>query len=567
MDNQSTVDKLYLYALTAMAKLSVGNRIKYLIDNKVNCINVVNRFGAQLSSMNSGIQQAVSELYQKQLQEQNLWQNSFSEIKQLWGANQIKHIFHKSCGEFPFMSDNLDVLVHPKDYSSAHTLLLDLGYIELRNIQEPHKKFYRRINGDSFCVPVHLHERVCWGVPYDDVNHMWGNFQTAADNDLVNFPSLEDAFITTIAHAFIEDHVFKIGDLIKVAICTERELNWDYIKQNVTSNCWFDAYVVAVECLNYLSQRMVGINLIPERVMSLYKETSKKKFNSTTSELIVSKRFVLPYKLPHLRIRVYSSLRLINDRKMGSKLYNTLCAMLFLVDGIINLKLKYHNQPSYLVTLSGGDGSGKTFFKEYLLKALDLFGLESEEVWMRYGSMPISRNINDLRKKLRGDRPKVEVPSPGHKGDKKYSLLWLMLNSFDMVVLSLRYRISYVLRRKVFVFDRNLLDFLVDFSVNSGRKMPSIVVKLLLLAFPRVNYGVVIKGGTSSEMPLLESEDPALQAFYYDYYLQYFPQFQQVINDMDYTSCDKVVNHTLRSVFGKYPEKYKGYLTSSIKYK
>lgn len=566
MEAVSLVSELYKYALKTIANISKEDGMLYLASNKVNCIYLVENLSSMIDAYGASAKESVTELYKNHLQERKLWAESFDEIRRVWDQQGVKSLFHKSCGEFPFMSDNLDVLVQVKDYKLAHKLLVENGYIELRSIQEPHKKFYRKFGDEKFYVPIHLHERVCWGVPYDDIDHLWAHSQVSAESEGVVFPSYDDAFITTIAHAFIEDHVFKIGDLIKVAMCLEHNLDWDYITSNIKSNKWYDAYAIALDCLNFLTEKMVGSYLVPESIMSKHRAVLDNKFNNKTTQLIKNKTFKMPYKLPHLRVRVYSSLRLINDNKLGGKVYNAFCAAMFLVDGVINLKLKFRNQPGYSVALSGGDGSGKTYFKEHLLKVLDTYGLTHEEVWMRYGSMPLTRMLNKTRKTIRKtdktDNKLVAIKAP----KRSKNALWLGLNLIDLLLFSIKYRLTTWLHRKVYVLDRNLLDFLVDYSVTSGNTIPRGFVQILRFMFPKVDYGILISGGVVPQASL-EGEDRELQYTYYSHYLACFPQFERVENKMDYQSCDKFAAKVVRNVFGMYPEKYKKYLTTSIKYK
>ena len=114
----------------------------YFIKNKVSFIDIYKK----ASSLNSLFFK--SAYFQRHIENEkkqyDQWLNDFKIIKNSWDKKNIRYLFHKSVGSFPHLSDNLDVLVETTDFIQAGIDLKRLNYINLRNIQEEHKEFYRK---------------------------------------------------------------------------------------------------------------------------------------------------------------------------------------------------------------------------------------------------------------------------------------------------------------------------------------------------------------------------------------------------------------------------------------
>ena len=116
-------------------------------------------------------------------------------VRNLWAEAGIPSILVKSAGRFPsfpYMSDNLDVLVKEEQAGSAAVILKELGYIELKNIEEPHKYLFRKFHGGRCVSAIHLHTWVGWNVCFLDDEPIWQNSQTSPDDEVVRAPSPED---------------------------------------------------------------------------------------------------------------------------------------------------------------------------------------------------------------------------------------------------------------------------------------------------------------------------------------------------------------------------------------
>src|SRR5205823_442021 len=100
----------------------------------------------------------------------------------------------KSAGNepsFPYTSDNIDVLVRPAQGPTAREVLRRLGYVELRNIEEPHKFLFRKFHGGRCVSAIHVHEEVAWLVGFLDDDALWERARQAPDDPAVTVPSPE----------------------------------------------------------------------------------------------------------------------------------------------------------------------------------------------------------------------------------------------------------------------------------------------------------------------------------------------------------------------------------------
>ena len=128
----------------------------------------------------------------------------------------------KSAGiapSFPHLSDNVDDLVPAEHIPDARLALRDLGYVELRNLEEPRKFFFKRFEGGRQAAAHHLHEHVGWAVSFLDEPLLFRRARPAADDPELLIPHPQDAFLITTAHALYENKAFKLGDLVKVRQC------------------------------------------------------------------------------------------------------------------------------------------------------------------------------------------------------------------------------------------------------------------------------------------------------------------------------------------------------------
>ena len=100
----------------------------------------------------------------------------FEIVRRAWESEGIACLTLKSVGappDFPYKSGNLDLLVSPDRGASARRILSRLGYVELRNCEEPNKFLFRRFRSGSAVCDIHLHLRIEWRVSFLFEDQVW----------------------------------------------------------------------------------------------------------------------------------------------------------------------------------------------------------------------------------------------------------------------------------------------------------------------------------------------------------------------------------------------------------
>jgi hypothetical protein len=146
----------------------------------------------------------VAEL-QKHQEKYARWKRSFELVRDSFLSEGVNYVFIKSPSLFTYTSGNLDVLVKEQDFGRAAGLLKRNGFIELKNIREPHKYLYKRFDCGKEIVAIHLHSRVFWGATFIDPDSIWSGADGRLFDDVVFSMSAEDCLLTTFAHSFYEN--------------------------------------------------------------------------------------------------------------------------------------------------------------------------------------------------------------------------------------------------------------------------------------------------------------------------------------------------------------------------
>lgn len=516
------------------------------------------------------------------IKEENLyrqWVDDFEDVKVAWEKENIDYIFHKSIGQFPYQSDNLDMLVKTSDFKRAGESLRSINYVNLRNIQEAHKEFYRKFDGKIAKGPIHLHERVCWVVPYDNIEHIWENKQQSLTEPSVYYLNPNDALITQAIHCFIEDHVIKAKDLIFIKeIIEDSKLDWDYIITTAKNNYFDHALFTSFIIVEYLHKSIYGNNLFPEKIMrESWEFVQTKSWINRKLKNILSSSPILPFYLPHLWSRFHSSIREFIDPSFGSKFRRFYQVFGGLIDRLIHLKLKFHNQPSMHIAFSGMDGSGKSTFIDHLTSNFADCDIKTKVVWHRPGSMGITKLFLNGRRKIahKACNSIKSTPSTDKKEIKRNkskieNFLYRLLYFIDMQFynISLRYNLMH---GKVVIADRYLLDDMVDIeSLNNKPKFDRLSYWLLKKSLPKPKIHYLIYADTKEIRKRSNEEILEDLNLYETLYNEVKQQFNVTIinNSLEFTKVYNALSHNvLNTYFSLFPQKFSGYIVKSYIYK
>ncbi len=508
-----------------------------------------------------------------------MWISDFMKIKTVWDKEGIDYIFIKSDGTFPHQSDNLDLLVKTGDFSRAAKILTNMDFVELRNIQEAHKKFYRKFKGGESQAPIHLHERVCWGVPYEDNEHLWGHYLVSHEENCdIHHPCPEDTILINIAHAFLEDHTIKLHDLMIIQKCLDgNDIDWKYINKTADKMHWHQALQTGILIFDFLFQKQFGGPLFPDQLVkkartSVYSvkwisETLGKMFSSVPD---------FPFTIPHLWTRRHSALRMLRDPFFGPRWQRIRQLFSQLFDGFIHLKLGIRSHPSMFITFSGLDGSGKTRHCEALEKAFKTCEIRTKVVWSRSGSLPMAQALLKIRNLLHVKKHQADnnTSNPSSQNPPKKGLvlaLWRILNTCDLIFFYVGNITLPRLFGRVIIADRYVYDSIIDlehmgksidFQRLSHRVLKGLAPKPELVIYLDTDIDTILKRGCEDPKELLKKTAVSYARVMKDI------KALKIDNSRRFReSSTQVAYLALQQFFLKYPEKYHDYRVISYRYK
>lgn len=357
-------------------------------------------------------------------------------------SHGIRGILIKSVGlepSFPFKSDNLDVLYRPQDVEQIRNTLCQLGYVELRNVEEPHKYLFRKFHAGRSVSAIHVHAHVGWMTSFLDEERIWQSCRPASDEDWITILGPEDALLTTLAHWFYEDKRLVLQDVVKYGHCLRQGIDWDEIYRVATWRGWRDGLNVSLLLCSCQETALYGQTLVPlsilegawrgipgwaqkvlarhpgARVPSALRPSSaggpvpsaKTPGCSSDSgegameyrhhpQRSVEQRVATPLRVPFLFSKAFSYAKLWRDPSRSAA---RRAKDLIVHTGYgVKLRLHIHSQPAMLVTFSGVDGCGKTTQARALQSAFETCLLRANYTWSRGGSASwysVPRRVRD----------------------------------------------------------------------------------------------------------------------------------------------------------------------------
>jgi thymidylate kinase len=390
-------------------------------------------------------------------------------------AQGIVGVLIKSVGlepSFPFKSDNLDVLYKPQDVEQVRSTLCQLGYVELRNVEEPHKYLFRKFHAGRSVSAIHVHAHVGWMTSFLDEEKLWHRCRPAVDEDWVTIPAPEDALLTTLAHWFYEDKRLGLQDVVKCAHCLRQGVDWDEIYRIATWRGWRDGLDVSLLLCSYQERALYGQTLVPSSIL----EGAWRGIPAWAR--VVLERYtaahplaVTPLPIPFLFSKAFSYAKLWRDpsrsvpRRAKDLLVHTAYGT--------KLRLHIHSQPAMLVTFSGVDGCGKTTQARALQSAFETCLLRANYTWSRGGSASWITFLNRWIRRQTGAaqaqtaEAKVQARQEQLRSPwKRWTWSWLTAGE---LLLQYTWQVTLpLLRGRVVICDRYVDDALADWSAYFG---------------------------------------------------------------------------------------------------
>jgi thymidylate kinase len=404
-------------------------------------------------------------------------QAAFVGIQDAWAAQGIPALFVKALGPppaFPYTSSNLDILVPRAREDEARRALRDLGYVELRHIEEPHKFLFRRYHAGQIAFDIHLHGRIEWLTEFVDAA-LWERSVAAPDTDLARLPSPEDGLLIALAHAVYENKAIKLVEMARVRYAARRlAVDWDEVAARAASRGWLQGLALGLKVVGLWEEALYGASALPEgvaaRLDGMLGEDLARYAGSLRPALGRA-----PVRLSFARSKRLYYAKILSDPAMPWS-QRIAEATAHTLHGT-KLRLHLRSQRPMLVAFDGLDGSGKSVQAEMLAQALALADLRYRTVWARGGSTQALQPVVRLGRRLVGGSHSGPAPtSPDEAETAREARFarpaarrgwgWLVAGQLGLTYLV---RVRWpLLRGDIVLADRYLASNLADLAVRTG---------------------------------------------------------------------------------------------------
>ncbi len=413
-------------------------------------------------------------------------------VKEELAPMGIADVMIKSVGlapSFPYRSDNIDLLYKPQDVEKVRTTLIRIGYVELKNVEEPHKYLFRKFHAGCSVSAIHVHAHVGWMVSFLDEEALWQRCCRAQDDPLVAVPAPEDALLITLAHCFYEDKRVSLLDVLKFAHCVRQGLDWTEVYRVATWRGWRDGLNVALLFCAYQEWVLYGETLVPvpvlqqawhelptwtRAVLGRYLGIETMRALCHGEQNLHGCLAQVPLCIPFWFSKVFFYSKLLHDPTRGSW---RKCKDLALHTGYgTKLRLRIHSQPSMLVTFSGVDGCGKTTQAKALQAAFETCHIRTHYVWNRGGSASWLRFFTrwgNIQAPATRDGTSLSVEDKVRQRQQKFRSPWLRwgwmwLTTVELLLRYTRQIVLPLLFGWVVICDRYFYDTLADWAAYFG---------------------------------------------------------------------------------------------------
>ena len=486
--------------LAAHSRESLRAAAELLERQKVSFIPVASRYGDALEPT------PLAEFLARDRARYRAQRDEFERIRLAFAAAGVQPMVFKSAGAAPsfhYLSSNLDILVPDGEANVARARLVELGYVELLNIEEPKKFLFRRFPGDGSTFAFHLHEVVGWGVPFLDNAPVWKHARRATDDEAILIPGPSEALLVTLAHWFYEDKALSLGNLLLTAhALSSMDGALAESATHARARGWEEGFWGALCVFDRAWSHLYGEPFLAgEQRAEL--DRAPARYAAVRSRILPWVRYGedgVPARLPFLRNKVAYYRKMMRDahRNPVQKWVDVGDTLLWAV----RWKLHIRSQPAMLVTLSGCDGSGKTLQAERVRGVFETCDIRVRPVWARGASSRGASVVLRAGKRVLGRGGSAPPSGEAARFDERQRR---MRNPFVRWVFSIVFATDlfwpYVVTTRramlsgnVVVCDRHICDALVDFALFTGTDpaRPPFALKVLHAMVPRAHVGVIL---------------------------------------------------------------------------
>jgi len=490
---------------------------RMLEQQKVSFIPIVARYGTVLDST------PLAEFVRRDVDRYRVQRDEFERIRVRFATDHVDTMLFKSVGASPsfhYQSSNLDVLVPEGRAPAARVGLVDLGYVELLNVEEPKKFLFRRFVGDGSSFAFHLHEVVGWGVPFLDNAPVWRNARPATDDPDILIPGPSEALLVTLAHWFYEDKALSLGNLVLTAHAL-RSMNCALADaaNHARGRGWEEGFWGALSVFDEAWLRLFGAGFMSGE-QHAEMERAPARYAAVRARLLPQVRYLehdLPALLPFRPCKVAYYRKVMRDRRRGEprKWMDVFDTLLWAV----RWKLHIRSQPGLLVAISGVDGSGKSLQVARLRDAFTTCDLRVKCIWARGASSKGVGTVLRAGKNVLASSSRDDAPTPegvaeaarahGAAGrgeaarfaERQRRLKNPVARWVFSVVYAMDLAWPYVFKARAFVLtgnvticDRYMYDALVDYALFTGTNpsRPPLALNILRAMVPRPRAAFVL---------------------------------------------------------------------------
>jgi len=500
----------------------------------------------------------------------------YAAIKERWEKAGIRSLLIKSGGSypsFPYTSDNLDVLVGPEVEATASAILRREGYIELKNIEEPRKFLFRKFSRGVSVSAIHLHTQVGWGVGFMDEKALWERSRSSPD-DGFTVPSPEDIILINIAHSFYENKRFRLADIAKIRDQWSRSaIDWAYLERVAAQRGWLDGLHFCLGLVAHLEEATWGVSSVAPELRQSWEASVKRRplIYRYFRKVLRRAPVTLPFNLSFVFSKYLYFKKILADRDFNPVRRLGDAVRTFIIG--IKVKTRIRPQPSFLVSFSGPDGSGKSLHAETLVKTLDICEVNASYYWNRAATSPLARTFSTIIKSLKGSSMKDSKRGAAGRGERLRNPLlrffWYYLTAADMALsYLLKVRLPMLFGRVV-VCDRYVFDAAAEMecSLPPNDKINRLAIKMMLALSPKpdVAFLLDIPAQVCAERKS-ENTDTAFLERQRKAYLELAERYKLRIKktDREFTEiADEVTHEVLTSYYRDYDTFIRGLFLSN----
>ena len=511
----------------------------------------------------------------------HMLREEWAKVKDEFTKADIESILIKSVGYFPYKSSNLDVLIKQSKRDKAESILIQMGYIQLHNVEEPFKTLFRKFKGLASVSVIHLHNKVAWMNPFHDEELLWARYRKSDKDDLLDIPSAEDSILILTAHWFYEDKEIKLSDILKVTTCLKNNVDWRYLTSVAKKMGWLNGLYFGLLVQAFIEKHLYGKSFIQDKHLEEFHLALPRWMRVYLEKKVYSREILLPFKLPKILGKSLHLFKTCKDntttvsRKI-TELYRVANGALFAIL-FYKFKVNIRYQPPMLISISGIDGSGKSTYAEHLCDILNLCEIRTRTVWSRIGSSSFLKPFSKIAKifyyfkKRKGFSDYSENAGEAEMRrkdlfEKSPVFRWV---GISLLLIEMLWHYSYkvalpLVFKNVVICDRYVYDSLVDiktrYGINSNSREGRFFKEILTTLTPKADIAFVLniplaEACNQEKVNLQESGLIEDQMNAYQDIAKLFDLNQ--VNTDSHTPigdiCDRMINETLIAYYKKWP--------------